>query len=440
MVEQGSDAQAAAEVATRRHGDLVRSSVWLSGGSAAVSLTGFISWALVSSRVDPSTVGRAAALFSLTLLLVYLTAAGLPMAVAHYCRGRDLASGVAFSWACVLTVGTSCGGALVLVAVGPESVQPLIEGLSVPGAFLAMSAVVAGLSLSSGLDLRITATRRRAWGAVSWLVAGLVRLPVLLLLPVTSGAALLWLAITGSLAVRGPAAIVALRTSVGPLRLRPVPERWRSMLDYTGVNAVSQLVEEAPFILLPVLVLSVVTPATNAAFYVAWSFSMGVFILLRMISNSLLVEGALSGEELRHQTRFAMLISFGCAALATLLSLPGAVLIVAAFGSAYQEGADVLPVLTGASFFGAISATLLGEARVRHDRMPVVVIPLVLGVVTLGLAAATIDQRGLAGVAMAWFVGHGSAALAAVLLRMRAVRRGRGSPLLFRSLARLPSV
>jgi O-antigen/teichoic acid export membrane protein len=425
-------------VSKRRHADLLRSSVWLSGGSAAVSLTGFASWALVSSRVDAATVGRAAALFSLTLLLVYLTAAGLPMAVARYSRDRSVDAGIAFTWACVLTTATSMLGAAVLVAIGPKSIQPVVERWTSFGAFLAFAALVAGLSLSAGLDLRLTAVRRRAWGAASWLVAGVARLPVLLLLPVTTGAAALWLVIAGSLALRGPVAIAALRRTVGPLRVRPVPARWPSMLEYTGVNALSQLVEEAPFILLPVLVLAHVTASTNAAFYVAWSFAMGIFILLRMISNSLLVEGVADGEELRHQTRFALLVSLGCAATATALSFLGAVVIIWAFGSAYRPGAEVLPVLTGASLFGAVSATLLGEARVRHDRASVVAIPLVLGVVVLGLAAATIDSNGIDGVAWSWFVGHGFAAGTAVLMRRRAVRHGRGTPLLGRATTQAP--
>lgn len=388
-----------------------------------MSLTGFLCWALVSSRSEPATVGRAAALFSLTLFLVYLTAAGLPMAVAHYSRDRSAESGITFTWACLLTTATSALGAAVLLLIGPESVQPLVRQVSVAGAFVLLTAVVGGLSLSAGLDLRLTAIRKRAWGAASWLAAGLLRLPVLLVMPVASSAASLWIVIAGVLAIRGPLVIAVLHRSVGPIRVRPVPARWRSMLEYTGVNAVSQLVEEGPFILLPVLVLSSVAPSTNAAFYVAWSFAMGVFILQRMVSNSLLVEGALSGEELRHQTRFAMQVSLACAAVATLLSFPGAVLIVWAFGPAYQAGADVLPLLTGASFFGAISSALLGEARVRHDRISAVAIPLVLGCGVLGLAAVGVERRGLFGVAVAWFVGQAAAAAAALLLRRRSTRR-----------------
>ncbi|OWY62302.1 hypothetical protein B7486_59170, partial [cyanobacterium TDX16] len=383
----------------RRHGALVGSSLWLSGGSAAISLTGFVAWALVSGRLPPSTVGAAAALFSLTLLLVYLTSAGLPMAVAHYSRTRTEADGVTFTWACLLTTITSFVGAAALVAFDPDSIQPVVSSWSPLGTVLLFALVVTGLSLSAALDLRLTAVRRRALGAGSWLLAGVARLPLLLLLPLSAGASAVWLVIAGSLSVRGPVVIVALRRSVGPLRLRPVPERWKAMLEYTGVNAVSQLVEEAPFILLPVLVLANVSASTNAAFYVAWSFAMGIFILLRMISNSLLVEGAKEGDELHHQIRFALAVSVGAAALATVLSVPGAALLAWAFGPAYEQGAEVLPVLAGASLFGAVSATLLGEARVRHDRASVVLTPLVLGVVSLGLSAATIAAHGLHGVA-----------------------------------------
>lgn len=425
--------EAGRRLGASRHGQLVRSSIWLSGGSAAVSLTGFVAWSLVSSRLEPATVGRAAALFSLTLLLVYLTAAGLPMAVARYSRGHSVDAGVAFTWACVLTTATSVIGSLGLVLIDPDSIQPVVEQWSSLGAFLAFSALVTGLSLSAGLDLRLTSVRRRAWGAASWTVAGLLRLPILLLLPASVGAAAVWLVVAGPLAARGPLAILALRDTVGPLRVRPIPERWAAMLEYTGVNALSQLVEEAPFILLPVLVLSQVTAATNAAFYVAWSFAMGIFILLRMTSNSLLVEGVEAGGELRLQVRFALLVSIGCAAVATALSFVGAWLIVVAFGPAYQSGADVLPVLTGASLFGAISATLLGEARVRHDRLAVVLVPLVLGAVSLGLTALTIGPHGLRGVAISWLIGHGCAAVTALVVRWGAVRHGRGEPLLGRA-------
>lgn len=413
----------------RRNWELLSSTGGLLSANLVISATGFAFWAVASRRFPAESVGEAAALFSLVLFLTWLTALGLPLGVARFSVDRSRTAGVVYSWACVLTTLSSLVGAIGLMLVRPASLEPLLDVFAPVVVVALLTAMVSGLSISNMLNFRLTAVRRRRVVVATALIAGIIRIPALSAEPLDV-TVWIWLAVVGTLAARGLLGTLAFHRAVGPLRLAPVPPAWPMMLEYTMVNSVSLLVGEAPFIVVPVVVLASVSAATNAAFFVAWSAAAIVFVVIRVLGNALLIEGRREGPGLVDQTRFTLAVSAAFAVAATIVSLLGAVLLRAIFGPAYAEGAAMLPGLVAGSVLYAMTAPILSEARVRHDRSLVLTVPFVLALVVIAIAIAVVPSLGLGGVVLAWLTGHGAAASTALLMRSRSVRSGAVAPLL----------
>jgi len=338
---------------------------------------------------------------------------GLQVAVARYAHNRSRDARVLFEWALLYTAATSVIGTALFFWFVPRSTsQPLLVGGRLLG-FSIFLAVVTGMSFSLLIDVRLMVLRR--WGWVfgrAVLVAGL-RLPFLWIHPLHNEALWLFVLVGGSQALSGFVGAIVLQVHSWSA-LFPLPTHVGRALRYSSVNYLGQLATQAPFFVIPVVVLLTVRPSTNAVFYVAWSVMAVVFLSIQMISQALLAEGGKGNARLHKQVRVTLLLALGLACVSALIAHLGSGIIVSVYGSAYGRVGGVLPTLALAMIPWALTATLLSEARVRENTLSTVAIGVGFAVFTLVPAVLLSTHNTLRDVSNAWLYGNAAAGCLAV--------------------------
>jgi O-antigen/teichoic acid export membrane protein len=412
---------AAAEPNADDSGDhLIRGSAWLLATVGANALSGLVFW-LVAFRLDTaSDVGRATALFTSVQFVNYLTSMGLPVALARYAPDRTRTSRALFGWALLITTISSLVGTLGFALLGPDRLLDVLSQWGTPLGIVLFCSLVIGMSFAVLVEVRLMTLRRWGWVLARVALVGVARVPLLFIRPFDGDA--LWLAV---LAAGGPAASGYIGAAVLQLRsgaaraLRPVPEVASAAMRYAGVNYLGLLAAQGPQFALPVIVLLNVTPAQNAAYYVAWGITTIVFLIPHTVGQVLLVEGGRDGADLNHQVHLTLVVSVSVMAAIALVGWALPDLITLVYGDSAEAAVAVLPGFLVAGVAWAITSAYLARARVLEDSVGVVLITGTFAVATLVPALSLVPADGLSGAGRAWLFGNMAAAAVAVLVGRR---------------------
>jgi O-antigen/teichoic acid export membrane protein len=400
----------------------------LSSAAGLAAFGGFIYWLVVARIAPAGIVGAAAALYSSVQFVNYLTGLGLPIAVARYGASPKHESSVLFNWSVVLTVASSFVGAAIYFAIVPRELHQL-PALGAVGSVLIFGLIVSGISIYTVLDVRLISQYRRGWVVGKAVFIGLVRLPFLFVPAISHSVIGIFLIAAGAPAVCGflSWAIADLRCVKFAFPLRPLPHDAKHALTYAVVNGGTQLAVQAPFYLLPVIVLVVVSPRQNAYFYVAWTIASVLFLIVQGVGQALLVEGNRSGR-LSSQTRSALQFGLALGAGLFILCAIGSKVVPILYGSSYASGAKIMPVLGAAVVPWAVFTVVLATTRVRHDHRQNVVLSVLFALAVLIPAGVLIVRFGINGAAWSWFAGNVVAALGALVLWRRTRRKDDENP------------
>jgi O-antigen/teichoic acid export membrane protein len=150
-------------------------------------------------------------------------------------------------------------------------------------------------------------------------------------------------------------------------------------------------------------VIAILGAEASAYFGIPFMIVVAFDTLAYSTSTSLVVEGALAGEQLQPLVRLfarrvlALLLPVG------LLLIALAPLILLPFGRAYSEhGSAVLRLLLGASLLRAGIALFSAISRIGGHGLRLAAVELTLLVAALGLALPLAHSNGITGVAIAW--------------------------------------
>jgi O-antigen/teichoic acid export membrane protein len=401
------------EASPTGHRHLITGSVWLIVATLVAALGGFAFW-LAAAHVDSSTsVGRAAALFTSAMFLNYVTGMGLPIAVARYANDRSKEARVLFEWALAYTAATSAAGAVLFLALVPHSVATPLFSAGYPLGFLLFFVIVTGMSFAILVDMRLMAMRQWGWVVGRAFLVVSLRLPFVWVRPVRNDALWLFLLIGGSQALSGLVGAVVLQRGAWRALL-PLPAQARRAFRYASVNYLGQLAIQAPFFVLPLIVLLNVSAHDNAVFYIAWAVMAVVFVTVQMIGQALLVEGGKDGARLGSQVRVALAIAMVFTCLGSFVAYLGSELLTTVYGRGYASASDLLPVLVLGTIGWAITSTYLTQARVLERGSAIIAISVPFALLILLPATFLTVRDGIDGAAQAWLYGNGAAAFVAI--------------------------
>ncbi|CAN5729419.1 hypothetical protein BH20ACT2_BH20ACT2_04220 [soil metagenome] len=398
------------------HHHLLTGSAVLVLGAAVQALTGSVFWLVAARLDDQADVGNATALYTSVLFVTYLAGLGLPVAVARYAADRSAEADTVFTWGLLATAASSLVFGIGYVAVVPAGAADVLTDLHPVGGPLLFAVLVVGAAYSLVVDVRFMTVRRWNLVLIRIIAVGLIRIPLLFALPDHDDRAL-WLFVfaAGPVAVSGfLSAAVLDRVTGGQLRLRPPPRTAAAVARYSAVNYVSTLAYQAPYFVLPVIVLAHVRAEVNASFYVAWGIVSVAFYVPSAIGQALLAEGGKDGAQLRGQLRLAMGLAVGLMGVGALGAFVGSDVVEAVYGRDYAEAARILPSLMAAGVPWAITSLYLTEARVRHRHVATVAITVALTGAIIVPALVLVPRHGIDGAGQAWLIGNIIAAVVAV--------------------------
>jgi O-antigen/teichoic acid export membrane protein len=401
------------------HRHLLTGSAVLVVGAAIQALSGAVFW-LIAARLDPeATVGAGGKLFTSVLFVTYLAGLGLPVSLARYAADRDHDSHTTFTWAAMATVVTSLVFGTLYVVLLHGSATGLLTDVNAVFGPLLFALIVAGAALSLIVDVRCMTTRRWNLVLVRITLVGAARFPLLFLFQhVSPDHRSFWLfvAATGPMAVSGLlGAWWVPRVADGHHAFGPMPARIRATMRYSAVNYLSTLAYQAPYFLLPVIVLANVSNDTYASFNVAWGIVAVAFYVPTAIGQALLAEGGRDGAHVHHQLRLAMWLALGLMIVGSLAAFVGSDLITSVYGEGYREAARILPAMVAAGIPWAVTSLYLSEVRILHRHVATVAIT---GALTIGIVAPAlifVPDDGLDGARAAWLLGNIAAAVVAVI-------------------------
>ncbi len=400
-------------------------------GAGIQALSGAVFW-LIAAKLDTTIdVGDAAKLFQSVLFVTYLAGLGLPIALARYAAGRDSDSDVTFTWAVVATTAAGSLMGLAYVAALHSSATDVLTDWNVVGGPVLFAIMVAGAALSMIADVRCMTARRWNIVMVRITLVGLARFPLLFLARDGDHRGL-WLFVfaTAPMAVSGAlTAGLAPRLAGGRLRLSPRPAATQKAVRYSAVNYVSQLAYQAPYFVLPVIVLTFVSSNSYASFNVAWGIVAVAFYVPTALGQALLAEGGRDGAHVRSQTRLAMVLALGLMSVGAVATFLGRDVVTTIYGQDYSEAARVLPAMVAAGIPWAITSLLLSEVRILHRHAATVAITLGLTAAIVVPALILVPDDGIDGASVSWFIGNLVAAgIALVAARISRARVAAGAP------------
>lgn len=326
--------------------DLLRNAGSLGAATLLAVTSGFVYWIIAAREFTQSAVGYGSAAISAMLLLGTVGMFGLGTVLIgelshHEKKGGLVAAALVASGLGSLVLGLAFplvaelfGAHFPAITGSPARLGLFAFGVAITGATNVFDEGMIGL-LRGGVQL----TRNTVMSVVK-----LVVLPVAaLLLHDAFGIGLVAAWVFGTLVSVIPSAIMLKR---GGFRIfhRPDWALLRRLGKVTLAHNWLNLALQTPPRLIPVLVIVVVSPSANAAFYVAWMLASFLMMVPAHLSTVLFAIASASPELIAQKLRFVLRLSVMIGLPAMVVLALGAHLILHVFGPGYAQLAT-LPLL-----------------------------------------------------------------------------------------------
>jgi O-antigen/teichoic acid export membrane protein len=412
-----------------QHRALLTNAGSMVGATVVTSLLGVAFWFVAAQHFSQAAVGVAGAAVSGMLLLGFVASLGLGTLLMGELPRRVGSQRPLLNAALIVAAASGLVLGLAFALIAPL-ISPNLSPLDETGLAVVAFALATGLTalayvldqaligmLHGGLQL----TRNVVFAAVKLggllVIAGLVADP---------GAAWIYTSWGAGIAI---SLFVLARFHLarpGEEGLRPDFASLRAMRGAAASHAVVNLALESADLAMPIIVLSLLTPAQNAGFYMAW-LVVGFLVMVPLSLSSVAyaldsgetvaevtdpVDGVVHAvepgppEEAGDRFRFTLAASFVFGVAATIVLIPGAELILEIFGSGYAETATTaLRVMTLGVFPLIIKTHYIAIHRARRTLRRALPLAWVGTVLELGGGALGAALGGIDGVAWGWVAG-----------------------------------
>lgn len=386
---------------------MLASSIGLIAGKLASVALGFLAWIVAARLFAAHDVGLAAGAISAMMLCTQLALLGISSAVIDQfpTHRRRPALLVDTSIGLVSLAALVAGGIFLALAgslfgdLGAVAADPLFASLFLVLCVLGTVGIL--------FDQISVALRRGEQVVVRNLLSGAVTVVLIAALPEVGAQSSL--TIFAAWAVGG-----VVMCGVGLVQLWRALERYRyspridqrltrSLIRIGLPNYALTLAERAPGPILPVVVISVLSPTANAYWYAVWMMAWAVYFVPISVGLTVFAEGAQRPESLRslipHGIRSSLGLGIASACAGALLAEPLLSLLGPAYAAAGTEPLRILLIgVVPMTFVQAYFAACRATRRLREA----VVTGLVGNALAIGLAAVAASSDGLVGMAVAW--------------------------------------
>ncbi|MFI8297914.1 lipopolysaccharide biosynthesis protein [Streptomyces nigra] len=400
---------------------LVRNGHLLAIGSLVNAGVGSIFWLFATHWYDDEDVGLSYSALSASLLLANIGQLNLNDFLIRFlpCSGRHTRKLLLASYA--VSAAWSALVAVVFVALVPL-LAPDLDFLRHPALGACFVAATAAYTIFVLQDGALTALRRPGWVIAENMVFAAAKILLLAggaLLAVRSGILVSW---AGALFVSLLVANYLLLRRAVPSHERDNPESARPprLLSYAAADYAGSLFRMAAYTLVPLLVLNSLGPDQSAWFSLAWIIGYVLFLVVRNMGSSLVVEVVRRPERLVDHGLRVLRHSGTLLAAGVFVIVVGAPWILALFGPGYAEHATtVLRLLALAALPNLLFSVAVDVLRARRRMRLVVGLQVALCVLVLGLSWLLLPVLGVTGAGVAWLLAECLVAAPLLIWRSR---------------------
>lgn len=390
---------------------MLGNSLALSGARVGTMVLGFLFWLLAARTFPAGEVGLAAAVIAAMMLCVQLAQLGLGPAclIEHHRPVAAVDDLVATASRIALVAGTvvALGSVAVVAAVtsGDEGMGVIAADWPMAGAFVVLTVLS---SWNFFLDHAQLALGDAARGLTRNLAASTVTLVVLVGAAITGfdGALTIVVAWVVGMAVATALGVAALRQRAagtgGALR-------WSTArrLVATGLpNHLLSLTERLPGYVLPIVVVGVLSSASNAVWYTVWMMAWAAYFVPQSVGVALLAEVSLDptgrSEHVRRALQTASKLGLAVALVLAVVG-PGLLLLL---GDDYGDGIVPLWILLLAVLPASFVQVYLAVSRSARRFVEANIAGATLAAVAIGAGWIGADRGELEGLATGWLVAQ----------------------------------
>jgi O-antigen/teichoic acid export membrane protein len=403
---------------------LYRTAWALIANTGGTTVLGFGYWVAVAHLYDRQTLGRSSALVSALILLSTLTQLNLSSALPRFLpnAGRSAGRLIAYSYGVSSLVALPVAAGFVFLMPRLFAQWQFLSRSRLLEVLFVLAALVWGIFALE--DAALTGLRRAEVVPVENLVYGVMKLVMVIgvaaLMPATG--------IFASWAVPLLIIIPIINLLIFRRYVKSGGEaspgfRMRQVARFASVDYLAALSTQAYAALLPLMVLSVLGPAANGSFYIAWTISFGLSLVATNFGISLMVEAAAAPHRLAELTR-------GIIARCALVTILGAVVLIAAarpilhiYGAAYAAHAvGLLGILALGAIPRAAVIITWSLDRVAGRVGRAAFTQTVLAILVLAGSRYLLKHFGIDGIGYAWTAGNLVIAIVRLPTLVKAVR------------------
>ncbi len=391
---------------SRRSLSMRLNSVTLVAGKVASMGLGFLFWLLAARLYAPADVGLAAGAISAMMLCTQLALLGIGSAfILRLPRHRDRPAPLLDSAFTMVSLTSLAAGGLFLLLASGAFQELAVVGRDPLFATAFLAACVLG-TVGIVLDQVDTALRRGDQMLVRNVAFGVAALAALVALTLADRGSLMvflpWVAAGAAALGLG---LLQLRRALGRYRFRPALHR-ASSRELVGAglpNWALTLTERAPGLILPIVVVELLSPETNAFWYAVWMMAWVVYIVPIQVGMNLFAELARHPDGLHGAVRQGIRTSLALGALGAVGLAVTAELVLGMLGPGYADaGATPLRLLVVAVVPLTLVHAYFAACRATGALTEATLVGALSGTVAVVGAALVSTSFGLPGMAVAW--------------------------------------
>jgi O-antigen/teichoic acid export membrane protein len=398
---------------------LYKNSLFLLADSLVSSFFGFLFWVVAARLYTESSVGSASAIISSLNLLASISVVGLNLSIIRFLPSSSrphqlINSSLTLAGLIALVVGG------VFIS-GLSKWSPALLYIRQDGVLLSIFLIlVPSLTIMDLIDSIFIAKRSAKLALFTSFIMSVFRIGLLLAMVFIfkdSGIVSAWgLALILILVLSFIWLLPRMQAGYRPLPVLDIKEL-KNLSRYSAGSYVASLLAQAPSTVLPLLVINVLGPQSNAYFYVAWTIASFISAIPGAVSKSLFVEGAHSPQKIRANVIKSLKFTFILSIPAFIIMALAAKWILLAFGSGYSANAvSFLWIVSLTNVIRGIYTIYIGQLRIQDRIKELVIIQGATSVTMITLSYWAANNFGLVGVGYAWLITH---SVIAVILGIR---------------------
>ncbi|MBW4439098.1 MAG: hypothetical protein KME04_18310 [Pleurocapsa minor GSE-CHR-MK-17-07R] len=374
--------------------------------TAVTSVLGFAYWWLAARLYPPEAVGFASAAISAMMLLGAMGMLGLgTVLIGEVSRQPNHAGSIIVMSALIVGGASSALGILFALAVPTLSPELALVSQDL-GSIVVFAVGVAFTAVTFILDQAFVGLLRgglQLWRNIIFAAAKLILLYVIAYhLSQTTGLSIYAAWMFGNIL-----SLVILAAYMLWRRIRIVYRPQFGLIRRIGRTALAHhttnLILQAPNLLLPIAVTTLLSASANASFYAAWMIASFLFVIPGHLTTVLYAVGSKEPAALIARTRMTLRLSLAITLpMAAILFIMANVLL-GLFGAHYAEQADwCLRILSLGVFPLIVKYHYIAFLRVYNRVDSAIAILLLSGICEIGLSAFGLITGGLTGLAIGW--------------------------------------